>query len=147
MFKDIPNPVRSTFWKHTLLAGAIVVAGCIWGFVADDPDMLLLTAVLAVLGAWRCVHLYKVMREGKYYILEGNVVSDIKHTMSNSRNITLLLEDGDQITVPIAGKRGLIPGHPYRIYLYSSLQPDILEALPEAIRPAYTLFGYELLDK
>lgn len=147
MFKDIPIPVRNTFWKHTLLAGLIVVVGCIWGFVADDPDMLLLTAVLAALGAWRCVHLYKVMREGKYYILEGTVVSAVKHAMSDSRNTTLLLDDSTQITVPIVGKRRLIPGQSYRLYLYSYLQPDIIEALPEAIRPAYTLFGYEMLDK
>ena len=146
MFKDIPNPVRSTFWKHTLLAGAIVVAGCIWGFVADDPDMLLLTAVLAALGAWRCVHLYKVMRDGKYYILEGNVVSDIKHTMNNSRNLTLKLPDGEQVVIPLSGKHALYPGHSYRLYLYCSLPTDIMESLPEILRPAFTLLGCEELD-
>lgn len=146
MFKDIPIPVRNTFWKHTLLASSIVVVGCIWGFVADDPDMLLLTAVLAALGTWRCVHLYKVMREEKYYAIDGIVVSDIKHAMNNSRNLTLKLLDGEQVVIPLSGKRVLHPGHSYRLYLYCSLPTDIMESLPEIFRPAFTLLGCEELD-
>ena len=36
MFKDIPQVIRETFWKHLLLSAAIVGFGIIWSVIAGD---------------------------------------------------------------------------------------------------------------
>ncbi len=145
MFKDAPTPIRTTFWKHTLLHCAIVMFGLIWGIVIEDADFLYLTTVIAALGAWRTIYLYRIIHRAKYRILEGVVVSDVKQTLSSGHCITLRLADGSQIREIVAGNRLLSPAHEYRVYLYCPVQPDVVSALPEALRPSQTLLGYEMV--
>lgn len=146
MFKEVPAPIRTTFWKHVLLYGAIVAFGLIWGIVIHDADLLYLTAAIAALGAWRTIYLFKIIHRAKYRILEGMVVSDVKQTLSSGHCITLQLADGSQIRETVAGNRLLSPAHEYRVYLYCPVQSDVVSALPEVLRPAQTLLGYEMMD-
>lgn len=146
MFKETPVPIRTTFWKHVLLYGAIVAFGLIWSIVIHDADLLYLTAAIAALGAWRTIYLFKIIHYARYRILEGVVVSDIKRPLSSGHCLTLQLEDGNQINEIVAGSRLLSPALAYRIYLYSPVQLDMVSALPEALRPAQTLLGYERLQ-
>lgn len=146
MFKDAPVPIRTTFWKYTLLYCAIVMFGLIWGIVIEDADFLYLTAAIVVFGAWRTIHLYRIIHRAKYRILEGVVVSDVKRALSSGHCITLQLADGSQVRETVAGNRLFSPSHEYRIYLYCPLQSDVVTALPEALRPAQTLLGYEIMD-
>lgn len=146
MFKTAPAPIRTTFWKYTLLNFAIVTFGLIWGIVIRDKDLLRLTAAIAALGAWRTNHLYQIIRHGKFRALEGFVVSDVKCPLRSGHCVTIQKEDGSQIDEIISGGRLLIPAKRYRIYLYSFMQPDVVLSLPEALRPAQTLLGYEMVD-
>lgn len=146
MFKEAPAPIRTTFWKHVLLYGAIVAFGLIWGIVIHDADLLYLTAAIAALGAWRTIYLFKIIHHARYRTLEGVVVSDMKRPLSSGHCLTLQLEDGSQICEIIAGSRLLSPALEYRIYLHCPVQPDVVSALPEALRPAQTLLGYEMMD-
>lgn len=145
MFKEAPAPIRTTFWKHLLLYGAIVAFGLIWSIIIRDVDLLYLTTAIAVLGAWRTNCLFKIIHYARYRTLEGVVVADMKRPLSSGHCLTLQLEDGSQINEIVAGSRLLSPAQEYRIYLYSPVQLDMVSALPEALRPAQTLLGYELL--
>lgn len=146
MFKTAPAPIRTTFWKYTLLYFTIVAFGLIWGIVIRDEDLLLLTAAIAALGAWRTNHLYQIIRHGKYRALEGFVVSDVKCPLRSGHCVTIQKEDGSQIDEIISGGHLLIPAKRYRIFLHSSVQPDVVLSLPEALRPAQTMLGYEMVD-
>lgn len=146
MLKTAPAPIRTTFWKYTLLYFAIVAFGLIWGILVRDKDLLLLTAAIAALGAWRTNHLYQIIRHGKFRALEGFVVSDVKCSLRSGHCVTIQMEDGSQIKEFVAGIRLLTASQMYRMYLYSSVQQDVVSALPEALRPLQTLLGYELID-
>ena len=146
MFKTAPAPIRTTFWEHTLLYCAIVAFGLIWGIAIGDKDLLYLTTAIAALGAWRTIHLYQIIRHVKYRTLEGMVVSDVKNPLKSGHCVTIQMEDGSQIKEFVAGIRLLTASQMYRIYLYSSVQQDVVSALPEALRPLQTLIGYELID-
>lgn len=147
MLKETPAPVKNTFRKYVLLYTAITVFGLIWGLLTKDSVLLLLSASIAALGAGRTMHLYKIISNRKYRMLEGIVISDTKHAMRRSHDLTLQLEDGTQIYETIAGKQLFKPMQEYQIYLYCSVQPDIARTLPKALRPAQILLGYELLEE
>lgn len=146
MLKDAPAPIRATFWKYTLLYCAIVVFGLIWGTVMSDKDFLFLTAAITVLGAWRTINLYQTIHHTKYRTLEGMIVSDVNYPLRNRHCVTMQMEDGSQTKEIVSGSRIFIPTQTYRIYLHSSVQPDMVSTLPEALRPVQTLLGYEMKD-
>lgn len=146
MFKDTPAPIRTTFWKYTLLYCAIVIFGLIWGVVIEDSDLLFLTIAIVAFGTWRTIHLYRIIHLTKYRLLEGVVVSDVKQKLSGGHSLTLQLADGSQIKETVAGNRLLLPAHEYRVYLYCPIQPDVVSSLPEVLRPTQTLLGYEMMD-
>lgn len=58
MFKDIPQVIRETFWKHLLLSAGIVGFGIIWSVIASDRILSLLTGTIALLSAVRLASLY-----------------------------------------------------------------------------------------
>ena len=64
MFKDIPQVIRETFWKHLLLSAAIVGFGIIWSVIAGDRILSLLTGTIALLSAVRLVSLYRSIKVG-----------------------------------------------------------------------------------
>lgn len=146
MFKETPTPVRMTFWKHTLLYCAIVAFGSICGIAIGDKELLFLTAAIAALGAWRTIHLYQLIHHAKYRILEGMVVSDAKRPLRKGHCVTMQMDDGGQINEIVSGGLLFTPGHIYRIYLHSSVESEVVSALPEALRPVQTLLGYERID-
>lgn len=146
MFKEAPAPIRTTFWKHTLLYCAIIAFGLIWGIAIRDKDLLFLTAAIAALGAWRTIHLYQIIHHAKYRTLEGMVVSDAKCPLRSGHCVTIQMEDGSQNNEFVSGSRILASGKTYRIYLHSTVQPDVVLSLPEVLRPSQTMLGYELLQ-
>ena len=146
MFKKAPAPIRTTFWKYTLLYCAIVIFGLIWGIAIGDKDLLFLTAAIAALGAWRTIHLYQIIHHAKYRTLEGLVISDVKCHLRSGHCVTIQMEDGRQINEIVSGNRLLVAAQAYRIYFYSSVRQEEVLALPEALRPVQTLLGYERLD-
>lgn len=146
MFKDVPAPIRTTFWKYTLLYCAIVMFGLIWGIVIEDADFLYLTTAIAALGAWRMINLFKIIHHARYRTLEGVVVADVKGPLSSGHCLTLQLEDGSQITEVIAGKPQFFPMRTYRIYLYCNEQSNASAALPDLLKPAQMLIGFEMIE-
>ncbi len=146
MFKETPASIRITFWKHTLLYCAIVVFGLIWSAAIRDKDLLFLTAAIAILGAWRTIHLYQIIRHTKYRTLEGVVVSDVQCPLRSGHCVTIQQEDGSQTNELISGSRLFAPAQLCRLFLYSSIQQDVVSALPEKLRPSQTMLGYELLQ-
>lgn len=143
MFKEAPAPIRATFWKHTLLYCAIVAFGLICGIAMGDKEMLFLTAAISALGAWRTIHLYQIIHHTKYRALEGVVISDVKSPLRSGHCLTIQMEDGSQSNEFVSGSRLLAPGKTYRIYLHSSVQPDVVLTLPEVLRPSQTMLGCE----
>ena len=146
MFKTVPAPIRITFWKHTLLYCAIVSFGLIWGIAIGDKDQPFLTAAIAALGAGRTTQLYQIIHHAKYRTLEGVVVSDVMNPLRSGHCVTIQMEDGRQIKEFVSGSRLLTASQAYRIYLLSTVQQDVVVALPEALRPLQTMIGYELID-
>ena len=146
MFKETPASIRITFWKHTLLYCAIVVFGLIWSAAIRDKDLLFLTAAIAILGAWRTIHLYQIIRHTKYRTLEGVVVSDVQCPLRSGHCVTIQQEDGSQTNELIFGSRLFAPDQLCRLFLYSSIQPDVALALPDTLRPAQVLLGFEVIE-
>jgi len=146
MVKDAPAPIRTTFWKYTLLYFAIATIGIIISFSIRDEEILFLTIAIVVLGAWRTTQLYQIIRHTKYRTVEGVVVSDTKRPLSKGRTLIIQLEDGSQVSEIISGSRQLTVAKAYRIYLHSSVGPDVISALPEALKPVQILLGYEIVD-
>lgn len=147
MLKETPGSIQNTYWKYVLLYAAITAFGLIWGLLTKDSILLLLSASIAALGAVRTMRLYKIISNRKYRMIKGTVISDMKHALRGSHRLTLQMEDGSQISETIAGKKLFKPMEKCQIYLYCSAQPDMICTLPEPLRPAQMLLGYELLDE
>lgn len=147
MFKDKPAAMRSTFWKHALLSASLSAFGLIWGVAQRDVVLLLLSAAIALFGGWRSVHLLHIIRNGKYRVLEGVVLSDVKLHLRNCHALAIRLDDGSEVQKLIAGKNTLIPGRLYRVYLHHSTPQEAFSVLPDTLKPAMTMLGHEPLDK
>jgi len=147
MLKHLPAAIRSTFWKYTLLSITLSAVGLIWALAQGDAVLLLLSAAIAILGGWRSLHLFQIINSGKYRIIEGVILMDRKQPFRSCHVLTMKCKDGSDVQELIAGSTLLAPGRHYRIYLHYPMQPEIEVGLPDALKPAQAMLGYELLDK
>lgn len=146
MFKDIPQVVRETFWKHLLLSAAIVGFGGIWSVIAGDRILSLLTGTIALLSAVRLVSLYRSIKGGHFTKVEGVVHSDRKEVLRHCHILTMQLQDGSEICERITGGTLLKPSNRYRVYLLGAAQEIDRVSLPKSMVPARILLGAELLE-
>ena len=146
MFKDIPQVIRETFWKHLLLSAAIVGFGIIWSVIAGDRILSLLTGTIALLSAVRLVSLYRSIKRGHFTKIEGVVHSDRKEVLRRCHILTMQLQDGSEICERITGGTLLKPTNRYRIYLLGTAQEMDRLSLPGNMTPAQILLGAELLE-
>ena len=131
MFKDIPQVIRETFWKHLLLSAAIVGFGIIWSVIAGDRILSLLTGTIALLSAVRLASLYRSIKRGHFTEIEGVVFSDKKDVLRRCH---------------ITGGTLLKPSNRYRVYLLGAAQEIDRVSLPKSMVPARILLGAELLE-
>ena len=146
MFKDIPQVIRETFWKHLLLSAGIVGFGIIWSVIASDRILSLLTGTIALLSAVRLASLYRSMKQGHFTQIEGEVLSDKKDVLRRCHILTMQLQDGSEICERITGGTLLKPTNRYRIYLLGTAQEMDRLSLPGNMTPAQILLGAELLE-
>ena len=146
MFKDIPQVIRETFWKHLLLSAGIVGFGIIWSVIASDRILSLLTGTIALLSAVRLASLYRSMKQGHFTQIEGEVLSDKKDVLRRCHILTMQLQDGSEICERITGGKLLKPSTRYRVYLLGAAQEIDRVSLPKNMVPARILLGAGLLE-
>lgn len=146
MFKDIPQAIHETFWKHLLLSAAIVGFGIIWSVIAGDRILSLLTGIIALLSAVRLMGLFRSMKNGHFTQIEGVVLSDKKDALRHCHILTMQLQDGSEICERIAGGKLLKPSNRYRVYLLGAAQEIDRVSLPNNKAPTRILLGAELLE-
>lgn len=144
--KQIPIPIQRTLLKTILVSCAIMAFGLIWGLVSLDLSFIGLTAAAGILGGLKIIGLYRIAQQQQYEVLEGTVCSDCRAPLRNRHLLTLTDMEQHEYRIMISGKKTLVPGTTYRLYIGGKEDEVTLASLPEPLIPARTLLGYELID-
>lgn len=139
--KNIPIPIQRTLAKTIMCQVAIVLFGVVWAIASRDHIFLLLSAAVGIMGGWRVFSLYRLAADGKYELLEGTIMVDKGVPLRNRHNLIVQTPDGYEVSIPLTGKSKLKSGCAYQLYL--SQQEESAASLPEQLRPARTLLGYD----
>lgn len=139
--KNIPVPIQRTLAKTIVCQVAIVLFGIVWAIASQDHIFLLLSAAVGVMGGWRAFSLYRLAADGRYEVIEGTIMADKGVPLRNRHNLIVQTPDGYEVSIPLTGKSKLKNGCAYQLYL--SQQEESAASLPEQLRPARTLLGYE----
>ena len=62
MFKDFPQVIQMTIWKHLLLSLLIAGFGAVWSIAANDRIFILLTVLIVLLSAMRLLDFLRMVR-------------------------------------------------------------------------------------
>ena len=143
--KKIPKALRSRLMKLALMMLAVVMFGVIYGLIAHDRILLLLTAVLDVSGTIHLASMYRMILEKRYTVSEGTLLS-AKVLHAQKRQILVLVDDeGHEMELILAGATHMKVGRQYRLYLSENTEngPD----MPKTgwLSPARTLLGVDIL--
>ena len=142
---SIPVPIRNTIAKMVLCISAVAVFGLIWSIVSHDRMLLLLSLAAAAFGALKIVPMIGNARRHNYQVLECTILNDRKSALLNRHSITVSLQDKPELTLAISGRTPLRAGKRYKLYLAGQAEIDRMDSIPEYLRPAQTLLGYEQL--
>lgn len=141
MFKDIPQAIQITFWKHLLLSLLIAGFGAVWSIAVNDRVFTLLTILIVLLSVMRLLDLLRMVRRKNYCQAEGVVLSDKKIPLRRCHVLTMQLQDGGEVQVTISGSSLLKAGEWYRIYLLGTGPISAEPTLPHDMMQEHTLLG------
>ncbi len=144
---SIPVPIRTTIAKTILCVFAIAAFGVVWSLVSHDHMLLFLSLAAAASGALKIVPMISNARKGNYQVLECTVLSDRRSTLLNRHSITVGLQDKTELTLSISGRMPLRTGKRYRLFLAGPADDPQLATVPEYLRPARALMGFEQLPE
>lgn len=146
MFKDIPQAIQITFWKHLLLSLLIAGFGAVWSIAVNDRVFTLLTILIVLLSVMRLLDLLRMVRRKSYCQAEGVVLSDKKIALRRCHVLTMQIQGGSKIQVTISGSSFLKPGEQGRIYLLGTEPIDAELALPPNMAPGRILLGVDIVS-
>ena len=114
-------PMLLRRWLLQILTGlGCLLIGIVVFPVTEDQVLLILSVLLTLLIAVRCMSLYQQIARGKYETVEG-VCIRIKNTpLRKQRSISLLAEDGAEQTILLDKQTKVRIGNCYRVYLGSA---------------------------
>ncbi len=141
--KDIPMPILMRYGKLGILLVVALLFGGIYGIIVHDKVILLLSVALAVCGGMKIALTLKAVKNDEFETVEGTLLS-IKPSAVMRRE-SLLMSDADEAEheILIAGKTRFAVGKSYRLYLSKDLSGDFGGSLPDQLRPARSLLGFE----
>ena len=143
MKQNIPGPIARKIWALAGCIGALIVFGTIWGIASSDKTILMLSLALLVAGALKVITLYQVAAAGNFDVYEGTVSLNRTIPLRKRHELQLITTDGEAVQVILSGRSNLTAGVEYRLYVQSGTSDSYSLSLPETLRPARTLLGYE----
>ena len=146
MFKDFPQVIQMTIWKHLLLSLLIAGFGAVWSIAVNDRVFTLLTILIVLMSAMRLLDLVRMVRRKNYCQVEGVVLSDKKLALRRCHVLTMQLQGGSEVQVPISGSSLLKPGERCRIYLLGTEPIDAELTLPPNMAPGRILLGVDIIS-
>lgn len=135
--------------KVTVVAISIALIsgfGIIWSIASRDRIGVILSVAVLLAGALKAYGLYKGAQAMNYDAYEGVVISDKRILARRRHEVHLQVED-DTLRFVFEGTPSLKPGTVCRLYVQKdATQSDDLH-IPEPLRPAQVLMGFEALSE
>lgn len=142
----MPTPIANKFTKLVLVILIITVLGIILAIISQDHTLLLLSAGIAVAGGMKIIDYYRAIKEQRYECIEGTLVREQAGYARKRHTIVLAQEDGSLEQRILDGRYKLKVGSDYRFYLKLEPVAEIQLDLPEILKPAIVVLGYEELS-
>lgn len=146
MKHHIPGPIARKLWALGGCIGALILFGTIWGIATSDKTILMLSFALLVAGTLKVITLYQVAVAGAFEVYEGTVALNRAIPLRKRHELQLVTAEGETIQLILSGRSGLNTGVVYRLYVQTGANDSYSLSLPEALRPARTLLGYEQIS-
>lgn len=106
--------------RRWLLSGAaglgFLAVGLLVFFTLHDRALLMISALLALCIALRCVSFYRMARSDGYEVVEGVCIELGRPGMKKQRSVRLLQMDGNEYAVMLDKRMPLRIGNLYRLY-------------------------------
>jgi hypothetical protein len=145
MNKQIPTPLKKKLFLLALSIFLISAFGFIWSIATHDRVGLLLSLAVAVAGSVKTFSLIRNTQTGNFEIYEGSVISDKRLPVRKRHEVLLQVED-DVLRFVFDGHPTLTPGVACRLYVQKdAAYADDLN-IPDALRPARVLLGYDTIS-
>ena len=114
-------PVLLRKWLLTCVIGiGCLLVGVVMFLAAGDRVMLMISALLALLTALRCVSFYRLVSKQEYETVEGVCIGVRKAPLRKQRSLCLLTESGAEHTITLDKQTPVRIGNCYRAYFQSS---------------------------
>ena len=146
MKHHIPGPISRKLWALGGCIGALILFGTIWGIATSDNTILMLSFALLVAGTLKVITLYQVAVAGAFEVYEGTIALNRPIPLRKRHELQLVTAEGKTIQLILSGRNGLNIGIEYRLYVQSGSNDSYTLSLPESLRPARTLLGYEQIS-
>ena len=143
--KKVPEPILFTILKIILCCTGMMLLGVVCAIVSADWTLFLLSAIVMGIGIVRANNIKKQVEQKDYVILEGRLVNAEELNLQNKYKACFTLADGSDKTIRISGKARLKVGTCYRLYLTKPVDGCDQWSLPEYLKPAQQLLGFELI--
>lgn len=106
--------------RRWLLSGAaglcFLAVGLVVFLTLHDRALLIISALLALCIALRCVSFYRMARSDGYEVVEGICIELGRSGMKKQRSVRLLQMDGNEYAVMLDKRSPLRIGNLYRLY-------------------------------
>ena len=142
----IPGPIARKLWALGGCIGAHILFGTIWGIATSDKTILMLSFALLVAGTLKVITLYQVAASGAFEVYEGTIALNRAIPLRKRHELQLVTAEGETIQLILNGRSGLNTGVVYRLYVQTGANDSYSLNLPESLRPARTLLGYEQIS-
>ena len=146
MKNKIPVPIMTSIIKVLLCCTGMTLVGVICAVISSDYTLFLLSAIVLGIGIVRANNLRKQAQQKDYVLLEGTLIGAKELNLQNKVNAYFSLSDGTEKKIRISGKIKLKGGAFYRLYLTKPIEGCEQWSLPEYLKPAQNILGYEILE-
>lgn len=142
----IPTCIASRFTKFVVAIAAMTATGSLVAIISNDQMLFYLSVGIAIIGGIKIADYYRVIKHQDYECIDGTLVSSQAIPVRKRQKITILQQDNLQVQRTIEGRLRLKEGHTYRFYLKRMPTAVMLDDLPDSLRPAQVMLGYEVCD-
>lgn len=120
--------------RRWLLSGAaglgFLIVGLVVFLTLHDRALLMISALLALCIALRCVSFYRMARSDGYEVVEGICIVLGRPGMKKQRSVRLLQMDGNEYAVMLDKRTPLRIGNLYRLY-FRQAHPSQISGLEQ----------------
>lgn len=146
MKSPIPGPIFKTIVKVILCGIVMLLVGSVVAHEYHDDTLLILSCVVLALGSIKAEDLWQQALKGAYIILEGEILEIRQVNLQSKYRVTIQRDEQVEDTVLLAGKHAIKEMHSYRFYLSKPIVEESDWPLPEYLRPAQRVLGFEEIE-